>query len=279
MNNGILLLDKPIGYSSNQALQKVKKKLSLKKVGHFGTLDPFADGLLILGIGKGTKLSNIFLNEDKTYVAEIFLGEEKDTDDLEGDTIFKSSEIVSYEHVISVLKDFEGRIEQVPPKYSALKHNGKPLYDYAREGNPITKPARQVIIHELKVIEFKFPKLKLEITCSKGTYVRAIARDLGRKLGIGGHLQSLRRLKQGSFDISDSKSIDYLSEKNIISIEDCTKIFDEISISDNEYADLKNYGKTRSKIKKSGYFRGYNNENFVGILSFSKDHLVKEILV
>ena len=101
----------------------------------------------------------------------------------------------------------------------------------------------------------------------------------GRKLGIGGHLQSLRRLKQGSFDISDSKSIDYLGEENIISIEDCTKIFDEISISDNEYADLKNYGKTRSKIKKSGYFRGYNNDNFVGIFSYSKDHLVKEILV
>ena len=254
MNSGILLIDKPIGYSSNQVLQKVKKKLSLKKVGHFGTLDPFADGLLILGIGKGTKLSNIFLNEDKAYVAEIFLGEEKDTDDLEGDTTFKSSQTVSYENVISALKNFEGQIEQVPPTYSALKHNGKPLYDFAREGNPITKPARKVIIHELKVIEFKFPKLKLEINCSKGTYIRAIARDLGRKLGIGGHLQSLRRLKQGSFEISDSKSIDSLCEENIISIEDCTKIFDEISISDNEYADLKNYGKTRSKIKKSGYF-------------------------
>ena len=189
MNSGILLIDKPIGYSSNQVLQKVKKKLSLKKVGHFGTLDPFADGLLILGIGKGTKLSNIFLNEDKAYVAEIFLGEEKDTDDLEGDTTFKSSQTVSYENVISALKNFEGQIEQVPPTYSALKHNGKPLYDYAREGNPITKPARKVIIHELKVIEFKFPKLKLEINCSKGTYIRAIARDLGRKLGIGGHLQ------------------------------------------------------------------------------------------
>ena len=133
MNSGILLIDKPIGYSSNQVLQKVKKKLSLKKVGHFGTLDPFADGLLILGIGKGTKLSNIFLNEDKAYVAEIFLGEEKDTDDLEGDTTFKSSQTVSYENVISALKNFEGQIEQVPPTYSALKHNGKPLYDYARE--------------------------------------------------------------------------------------------------------------------------------------------------
>ncbi|MEL0116001.1 MAG: tRNA pseudouridine(55) synthase TruB, partial [Gammaproteobacteria bacterium] len=173
--NGFINLIKKRGISSNTALQEAKRKLKAKKAGHLGTLDPMAHGVLVLGINRGTKFSSYFLESDKTYKAEITLGASTDTDDAMGKTIEESSKKVCAKEVEIALKTFIGKSMQVPPSYSALKHKGKPLYKYAREGKPISKPPREVIIYSIKNFEFKNNICICEIHCSKGTYIRSIA--------------------------------------------------------------------------------------------------------
>ena len=196
--DGVLLLDKPVGLSSNDALIKAKRVFNAKKAGHTGTLDPFATGLLPLCFGEATKFSQDLLEADKTYEATVHLGIMTTTGDTEGETIEQREVDVTREQVEAALARFRGPIFQVPPMYSALKRDGKALYEYAREGITLEREARPVTIHGLSLVEYAAPFLKILVTCSKGTYVRVLGEDIGAALGCGAHLNALRRVQVGS---------------------------------------------------------------------------------
>ncbi|MFL6657701.1 MAG: tRNA pseudouridine(55) synthase TruB [Massilia sp.] len=196
--NGVLLLDKPVGLSSNDALIKTKRYMNAKKAGHTGTLDPFATGLLPLCFGEATKFSQDLLEADKTYETTVHLGITTNTGDTEGETIATKDVKVTQEQIEAVLAQFRGPILQVPPMYSALKRDGKAYYEYAREGITLEREARPVTILDLKFLEYSAPFLKLSVTCSKGTYIRVLGEDIGNALGCGGHLNALRRTQVGA---------------------------------------------------------------------------------
>ena len=196
--DGVLLLDKPVGLSSNDALIKAKRVMNAKKAGHTGTLDPFATGLLPLCFGEATKFSQDLLEADKTYDATVHLGIMTNTGDTEGEAIETREVDVTLEQIEAALARFRGPILQVPPMYSALKRDGKAYYEYAREGITLEREARPVTIHALELIAYEAPMLKIRVTCSKGTYVRVLGEDIGAALGCGAHLNALRRIGVGA---------------------------------------------------------------------------------
>ena len=219
------MVNKDKGISSNKAIQKLKKKLDIHKIGHFGTLDPNASGLLVCAINKATKLSDKFLNSDKGYIAEVTLGLSTSTDDSEGEIIFQSEVETSLDQIELSLKQFRGKSMQIPPFFSALKHKGKPLYKYARDGEFITKPAREIIVHEIKDFKACLPTITFKIFCSKGTYIRSIARDLGESLGCGGHLSGLKRVLQGPFSLKNASTLDDLNWNHLIHLEEIQQFY------------------------------------------------------
>ena len=212
--HGVLLLDKPLGLSSNQALQKAKWLLRAEKAGHTGTLDPLATGVLPLCFGAATKFSQQHLDADKTYETTVRLGLKTSTADAEGDVISKREVSCTPGRVVEVLDRFMGPISQVPPMYSALKKDGKPLYEYAREGETVEREARNLVIHDLELLEMQLqgdtPFLRLRVRCSKGTYIRTLGEDIAEALGCGGHLSALRRVVTGPFDASQCVSLEQL---------------------------------------------------------------------
>ena len=208
--DGVLLLDKPVGFSSNDALIKAKRVLNAKKAGHTGTLDPFATGLLPLCFGEATKFSQDLLEADKTYETVVHLGQTTDTGDTEGEVIDTRDVSVTLEQIHAVLAQFRGPIAQVPPMYSALKRDGKPLYEYARAGITLERDARNVIIHKLELIAYDAPMLTLSVTCSKGTYIRVLGQDIGEALGCGAHLNALRRTQVGPLTMENMITLDAL---------------------------------------------------------------------
>jgi len=196
--DGVLLLDKPVGLSSNDALIRAKRVMNAKKAGHTGTLDPFATGLLPLCFGEATKFSQDLLEADKTYDATVHLGIMTTTGDTEGEAIETLPVDVTIEQIQAALARFRGPILQVPPMYSALKRDGKAYYEYAREGITLEREARPVTIHGLELVAYEAPMLKIRVTCSKGTYVRVLGEDIGAALGCGAHLNALRRIQVGA---------------------------------------------------------------------------------
>nr|WP_229429681.1 MULTISPECIES: tRNA pseudouridine(55) synthase TruB [unclassified Massilia] len=210
MVDGVLLLDKPVGLSSNDALIKAKRVLNAKKAGHTGTLDPFATGLLPLCFGEATKFSQDLLEADKTYEATVHLGIMTTTGDTEGEVVEQLPVEATVEQIEAVLARFRGPILQVPPMYSALKRDGKALYEYAREGITLERDARPVTIHGLALVEYTAPFLKILVTCSKGTYVRVLGEDIGAALGCGAHLNALRRVEVGSLAGQDMITLEDL---------------------------------------------------------------------
>ena len=206
--DGVLLLDKPAGISSNDALIRAKRVMNAKKAGHTGTLDPFATGLLPICFGEATKFSQDLLDADKTYETVVHLGISTTTGDTEGE-VLKTSEAVSFSQgeIESALARFRGDISQVPPMYSALKRDGKPLYEYARAGVELEREARPVTISELTLLDWASPFLTLRVTCSKGTYIRVLGEDIGNALGCGAHLKALRRIRVGSLGIEKAVSL------------------------------------------------------------------------
>ncbi len=205
--NGILLLDKPLGFSSNQALQKVKWLLQAAKAGHTGTLDPLATGLLPLCFGEATKFAHYLTDADKTYIATVKFGVTTTTGDAEGDVL--SVEPVNFSRIQleQTCQQFIGEISQVPPMYSALKHEGKALYEYAREGVEIERKARNVTIYSITLDAFADDVATITVTCSKGTYIRTLAEDIGRQLGCGGHLIGLRRTATANYTITQTVTL------------------------------------------------------------------------
>lgn len=210
--DGVLLLDKPVGLSSNVALQKAKRLYRAEKAGHTGTLDPFATGLLPLCLGEATKFSQFLLDADKEYLAVVKLGVRTSSGDPEGDVIAQRPVNVSKADLLAALPRFIGEIEQIPPMHSALKHAGRPLYEYARKGIEIERKARRVTVHELVVESFSGDVCTLRVHCGKGFYVRALADELGEVLGCGAHLDGLRRTGAGPFRIEQAQSLEGLSE-------------------------------------------------------------------
>jgi len=208
--HGVLLLDKPLGMSSNQALQRAKRALCAEKAGHTGTLDPLASGLLPLCFGAATKFAQACLDADKRYRATLALGERTVSGDRETPVIERRAVALDRAAIDAACRRFVGTIDQVPPMHSALKRGGKALYDYARAGIQIERTPRRVTIHRIDVVSWRNPELVLDVSCSKGTYVRALADDLGRALGCGAHLSALRRTGAGRLEVRDAITPDAL---------------------------------------------------------------------
>ena len=208
--DGVLLIDKPVGLSSNDALIKAKRVVNAKKAGHTGTLDPFATGLLPLCFGEATKFSQDLLEADKTYDAVVHLGITTTTGDTEGEAVETRPVDVTVEQIEAALAKFRGPILQIPPMYSALKRDGKALYEYAREGITLEREARPVTIHKLEMLAYDAPMLTIRVTCSKGTYVRVLGEDIGAELGCGAHLNALRRIQVGSLTVDGMVTLEQL---------------------------------------------------------------------
>ena len=268
--NGLLIIDKPLGFSSNQTLSKIKWLYNPKKAGHTGTLDPLATGILPVCLGEATKFSSYLFDANKTYAAKIKLGFTSSTADAEG--TLKDLNIVKLPNkteVTNVLKTFEGAIEQTPPMYSALKHDGKPLYEYARQGIQIPRKKRIITIFSIKLINLEKDELILEINCSKGTYIRTLAEDIGEKLKVGGYLSSLRRTVVGSLTINDAIALDSIEEslvedrfKFINPIDRFLNNFDSLIVSNDEASAIKDGKIVHKKEALKNIYRLYTQENF-----------------
>lgn len=209
--HGVLLLDKGAGHSSNDVLIKAKRLLNAQKAGHTGTLDPFATGLLPLCFGEATKFSQDLLEADKTYEAVVHLGIKTETGDTEGAVLKQCEVSVDEQEIERALARFRGEIAQIPPMHSALKRDGKPLYEYARAGVTLEREARRVTIHALELLAYTAPHLTIRVRCSKGTYIRVLGEDIGEALGCGAHLNALRRTEVGNLSLEHSLTLEQLA--------------------------------------------------------------------
>ncbi len=212
--DGVLLLDKPRGLSSNAALQRAKRMFRADKAGHTGTLDPLATGLLPICFGEATKFANLLLDADKTYLATLRLGVTTTTGDAEGEVVNKRPVSAARADLERVLPRFIGRIAQIPPRYSALKRDGRNYYEYAREGVEIAREARTVDVHAIEIVDWRATDVEISVRCGKGTYVRALAEDVGEALGCGAHLSALARTGAGEFSLADATTLDALERRS-----------------------------------------------------------------
>lgn len=214
--HGVFLLNKPLSLSSNQALQKVRYLFQAEKAGHTGALDPLATGLLPICLGEATKFSHYLLDANKRYQTTIRLGQQTDTGDAEGQVILeKAIPVLTQAAILTVLKQFLGEQKQIPPMYSALKKQGRPLYELARQGIEIEREQRDIVVQDIQFIGFDGQDLTLEICCSKGTYIRVLGEDIANALGSCGHLVMLHRIETGHFQLNPNYSIEYLAELDL----------------------------------------------------------------
>ncbi|TNC99837.1 MAG: tRNA pseudouridine55 synthase [Gallionellaceae bacterium] len=224
----MLLFDKPLELSSNVAMQKVRWLFGAEKAGHTGTLDPLATGLLPICFGEATKYTVALLDADKGYRATIRLGQKTTTGDAEGEVIETRPVAVNEAQVLAVLASFLGESQQLPPMHSAIKHLGKPLYEYIRKGETVERELRQIVIHELKLERLQGEELEFSVLCSKGTYVRTLAEDIGEALGCGGHLVALRRTVIGEFDLSEAYTLAQLEVMGAAERDGCLMPLDRL---------------------------------------------------
>ena len=242
--NGILLLDKPLGMTSNAALQTVKRLYNAAKAGHTGNLDPLATGLLPICLGEATKISSYLLDSDKRYIGTCKLGVRTTTADSEGEVLeTRPVGELNEQQVLAVLEKFKGHIEQIPPMHSAVKINGTPLYKLAREGKEIERKPRRVTIYELNLSRLEGDELEIDLRCSKGTYVRTLAEDIGEELGCGAHLSALRRTASGPFELDDAvtmSELEHLAESGyealdelLVPMEEALSDWPMLNLSDN----------------------------------------------
>tara|TARA_B100001250_G_scaffold406863_1_gene426627 strand:+ start:3363 stop:4202 length:840 start_codon:yes stop_codon:yes gene_type:complete len=278
--NGFILVNKETGISSNSVVQEIKRKIRANKVGHLGTLDPLADGLLVLAINRATKFSNHFLESDKSYYVKVKLGISTDTDDSTGKIIFESNKLPTQEEIKGKLFSFIGDSMQIPPFFSALKYKGKPLYKYARQGEFISKPPRKITIRNINHFSYKDKICSFQLECSKGTYIRSIARDLGRNLGCGAHMKSLTRLSQANFHLSEASNVSDITKQSIIPIETAFKIFNKISINPDASKKFINGIKIPISHNSDIFLRVFNeNDKFLGIGEVKDNNLKHKQLV
>ena len=273
MLSGIINIDKEIRISSNKCVSLVRKALDMNKVGHTGTLDLEASGVLPIVIGKATRVSDYIMDEEKEYITEAVFGKRTDTLDWSGEVVDTSVKTISKEELMSKLKDFTGEITQIPPMYSAIKVNGEKLYDLARKGIEIERKRREVNIYEFELLDFDFPKAKFRIKCSKGTYIRTLIDDLGEAMGTYAYVSSLVRSKVGDFYIEDAiKSQDLLDIpydeliKKIKPVDFVLKNYDEIRLEKSYLKQATNGMTMRVDQKVSDdLVRVYVDEQFIGL--------------
>ena len=278
--NGFISVYKPKGYSSNKVVQAVKRKHNFRKVGHLGTLDPMAQGLLVLAINRATKFSSYFLNSNKSYMAKVQIGTSTDTDDAEGKVIKTSAKSFSKKEVEAALMSFIGKQFQEPPYFSALKHKGKPMYKYAREGEFIKKDPREIEIFSIENYDLKKNVCSFDITCSKGTYIRSIARDLGIKLESAAHLIFLERTKQDIFSIDMTVDVDDCSDKSIMEIDKAFSNLKSLKLDPMISKKFTNGARIEYKTNPDGVYKVYNFENiFLGLGSINNKILKSKQLV
>ena len=280
---GLVLIDKPTSWTSHDVVAKVRKAVGTKKVGHAGTLDPLATGLLVLGIESGTKLLTFLVGADKTYEATIRLGQQTISDDSESEVISLASpdEIakLSDEDVAREIVKLTGVIMQTPSSVSAIKVAGKRAYDLVRAGEEVELKAREVNIYSFEMLSVKrvsgFLDVQVRVECSSGTYIRALARDLGNLLGVGGHITALRRTKVGHFDVSDANSIEELSELRLTELATAAKqLFPVIQLTESEVADLIHGKRISAKSEVTGLAAGLSmSGKLVAVLESVKTDL------
>ena len=280
MISGFLLVNKDSGITSSRVVQIIKKKFNLDRVGHLGTLDPMATGLLIIAINRATKFASLLLQSEKSYRAEVTLGIQTNTDDAEGEVISCKDVNINDFQAKKALLSFLGESDQFPPNYSALKHKGKPLYRYARDGIKIEKAARKIFIKNINNISIEMPKVSFDINCSKGTYIRSIARDFGLKLGCGANLSKLVRTSQEKFLLSDSFSLDELSLENLISLENAFEDLDFIQLNEKESRAFLNGRPIEINLDHENLLRVYDASNqFIAIGKNTSNGFKHEYLV
>ena len=284
--SGLLLIDKPLGFSSNQALSKIKWIFSAKKAGHTGTLDPLATGLLPICFGEATKFSSHLLNSEKTYEASIKLGWKSSTGDAEGKLTESKIISLSLEKLQKELKSFIGLSKQTPPMFSALKYNGQPLYKLAREGVKIERQEREIDISKLILLNYSKNIIKIEVTCSKGTYIRTLAEDIANKLGMDGYLTELRRTKIGKLNINEAFSIENIlllsSDKRKSCIKPTEVLVDrypKLSLLDSEVDFIKNGQpiKLKKKLNTEIYTLFTKSKVFIGLGKIDSNNLLKVV--
>lgn len=271
--HGILLLDKRLGVSSNRALQEVRRLYNANKAGHTGSLDPLATGLLPLCFGEATKVSALMLEDDKRYQVEIQLGVLTDTGDAEGKVIDNQSIPELSNDVLKVcLNAFTGDIEQVPPMYSALKHQGKKLYELARQGITVERKARKITIFEINLLSFSKDIICLDVLCSKGTYIRSLAEDIGQHLGTVATVTALRRLQAGQFKISNAYTLEQLTKMDSKALQECLLNVDEplgfmpkIALSEQESEAIRHGQSIQTQHTLEGKVRMYRQQHFLGL--------------
>ncbi|MGQ0287163.1 tRNA pseudouridine(55) synthase TruB [Pasteurellaceae bacterium 22721_9_1] len=287
--DGIFLLDKPQGISSNDIMQKVKRLFNANKAGHTGALDPLATGMLPICLGEATKFSQFLLDSDKRYLVTAKLGERTDTSDADGQVVQVRELNVETSQILTALDDFRGDILQVPTMFSALKHNGKPLYQYARQGIVVEREARPITIFELKFIEYQAPYLTLEVHCSKGTYIRTLVDDLGEKLGCGAHVTMLRRVavaqyprdKMMSFEelqhLAENASLDEL-DKQLLPMDTAVANLPELCL-DQQQTKAVGFGqrvKFENPQQLFGPVRLFSPENvFLGVAEVDQHNIIR----
>ena len=282
--DGVIIINKQKGFTSHDIVNAIRKKLDIKKVGHTGTLDPNATGVLPILVGKATKISKYLIEHDKTYIATIKLGEKTDTGDSEGQVIEtkKVSENLEKEEIEQALTDFLGKQKQLPPMYSAIKINGKKLYEYAREGQEVKVEPRDIEIYKIKLLEYKNNKIKFEVECSKGTYIRTLCEDVANKLGTLGYMEGLQRTKVNNFDIKDAISLEYLDKvtikEKIISIEEIFKDKPNIDLNNGKLELFLN-GVQLTHDLNNGLYRIYNNSKFIGLGIVENKLLKRDIVI
>lgn len=217
--DGLLVINKPIGWTSFDVVAKIRGKLKVRKIGHTGTLDPMATGVLVLCLGKATKLAQQMIGLDKEYIAEITLGAVSNTDDAEGEIVVnKEAGVKSETEIRRALEKFKGAIMQVPPIFSAKKIQGRRAYDLARKGREVKLEPVEVVIYKIELLGYKWPVVKVRVSCGKGTYMRALARDLGEVLGTGGYLTKLERTRVGKYSIDQAVTIEQAANELVIPV-------------------------------------------------------------
>ncbi|MBE0486107.1 tRNA pseudouridine(55) synthase TruB [Marinobacter sp.] len=275
--NGILVIDKPVGVTSNGILQQIKRLYGAAKAGHTGALDPLATGVLPLCFGEATKFSQMMLDSDKAYITTARLGVRTETGDSEGAVVEeKPVPVLTEAQLEAVLENFRGDIQQVPSMYSALKHQGKPLYEYARQGIEVDRPARPVTIYELKLLAVRDNELDMAVTCTKGTYIRSLVEDIGEALGCGAHVVALRRTMASGYDLSQAHDVTVLEAMResgesldglLLPPESALTMFPEHRLGGSPLVSILNGQPVRiSGQPFEGFVRIYGDHSFVGLV-------------
>lgn len=284
---GILIINKPSGYTSQDVVSKVKRILNIRKAGHTGTLDPLATGVLPIMLGDYTKLSKYLIEHDKTYIAKVRLGEKSSTGDLEGEIIDKKAvdeKKLNPENVCKILNSFLGKQKQKPPIYSSIKINGKKLYEYARSGEKVEIPERDIEIYNIELINISDNEIEVKVSCSKGTYIRTLCEDIAQRLNTVGLMSSLNRIKVNRFEIKDAVTLEELEkikeniENRLINMEDLFSNLNKIEL-DKRKTELFLNGVMLTYSKTDGLYNIYTENKYLGLGTIKNNLLKRDVII